>query len=243
MINLLTPSDQLLKELNEDIERVNYWVKKKHGDVNSSKWRNKCDGYRLKWYKERKPFIGEMFEYKSPNGNRWFAYDFIFRPEGADDIMCGMDKFIYWDTYGSIGCFYPTWWCDKEGVVHDSCIIYTGHFFQKFCERMKIPFRSREMVMEFVGEFAYKPLQDDTDKDGNPCCVLRMNHCGFCFGVRRKDNPYVIEVRTFLSEENMTPTKLAKYQELAERTKVKAFEDDSRLFSALCSMQKGKLMI
>ena len=37
--------------------------------------------------KENKPFIGEMIEYKSPNGNRWFAFDFIFRIKDVPDIV------------------------------------------------------------------------------------------------------------------------------------------------------------
>ena len=78
------------------------------------------------------------------------------------------------------------------------------------------------MVLEFASILAFNPTQDDTDKDGRPIVVSRMPKAGFTYGVRREDNPYIIEMRTFLSDKNMTPTKLKRYEELRERV-----DDDS----------------
>ena len=243
MINLSTPSEKLLKEINVDLEKVNYWVRKKCGNFKSTAWKNKYLSYRKRWYEERKPFIGDTYEYMSPNGNKWFIYEQIFRPKGAPDIICTVNRIIYWETCNSIGCFWPSWHYDEKGEVHDSCYIYTGHFFQRVCERMKITGGSKEMLIGFLGEFAYKPLQEDIDKNGNPCCIIRMNHCGYGFGVRREDNPLIIEVRTFLSEENMSASRLAKYQKLAEQTETDTFEEEGMLFSASCSHKRGELML
>ncbi len=85
--------------------------------------------------------------------------------------------------------------------------------------------------MSFISELTFKPYQEDTDKDGNPILVFRMNRTGFAYAVRRKDNPHVIEVRTYLDETNMTPTKLKRYRKLADRIEADGFEDDSYLLT------------
>ena len=192
MINLSTPSDQLLAEIETDIQKVMWWLNKEKGNTTrSNKRKELARKYRARWAEEKKRFIGDTLEYKSALGNRWFCYDVVQKPAGAYDIMVGIDKFIYWETLGSIGAFLPQWWTDAETMTaHPSCLIYTSHFFQRFCERAKIQFRSREMVMSFVSELNYKPYKEDTDKDGNPILVFRMNHTGFAYAVRRKDNPH-----------------------------------------------------
>lgn len=229
MINLSTPSDRLLEEIEQDLKKLEWWMNKKKGNtIRSLKRTELAYKYRMRWRDEQHRFIGDTLEYKSPNGNRWFAYDIVDKPAGATDIMVGIDKFIYWETLNSIGAFLPQWWMDSETQTsHPACLIFTSHFFERFSERAKIPYRSREMVMAFVGELCYKPYIEDTDKDGRPILVFRMNRTGFAYAVRRKDNPLVIEVRTYLDETNMTPSKLKRYEELVQRIEAEGFEDDT----------------
>lgn len=242
MINLSTPSDVLLNEIEEDLKKLEWWLNKTKGNTTrSNKRRELAWKYRERWAQERKRFIGDTIEYKSANGNRWLAYDFVVRPEGATDIMVGVDKFIYYETYASIGAFLPQWWTDAETLTaHPSCLIYTSHFFERFCDRAKVPFRSRQMVMEFVSELSFKPYMEDTDKDGRPILVFRMNRTGFAYAVRRKDNPLVIEVRTYLDETNMTPTKLRRYAELAKRIEADGFDDDTAWLTFIHAAQAGE---
>jgi hypothetical protein len=242
MINLSTPSDQLLAEIETDMQKVMWWLNKEKGNTTrSNKRKELARKYRARWAEEKKRFIGDTLEYKSALGNRWFCYDVVQKPAGAYDIMVGVDKFIYWETLGSIGAFLPQWWTDAETMTaHPSCLIYTSHFFQRFCERAKIQFRSREMVMSFVSELNYKPYKEDTDKDGNPILVFRMNHTGFAYAVRRKDNPLVIEVRTYLDETNMSPSKLKRYEELAQRIEADGFEDDTAWLGFIHAAQAGE---
>ena len=96
------------------------------------------------------------------------------------------------------------------------------------------------MVMSFVSELNYKPYKEDTDKDGNPILVFRMNHTGFAYAVRRKDNPLVIEVRTYLDETNMSPSKLKRYEELAQRIEADGFEDDTAWLGFIHAAQAGE---
>ncbi len=232
MINLSTPSDILLSEIEDDLKKLTWWLNKTKGpNIRSRKRKELTNKYHKRWLEEKRTFIGDTVEYKSPNGNRWFAYDKIFKPQWSSDIIVGIDKFIYWETFGSIGAFVPQWWTDTDGKQPPACLIYTSHFFERYSERAKVPFRSRTMVMSFISELTFKPYQEDTDKDGNPILVFRMNRTGFAYAVRRKDNPHVIEVRTYLDETNMTPTKLKRYRKLADRTEADGFEDDSYLLT------------
>lgn len=242
MINLSTPSDKLLAEIETDLKKVIWWLNKKKGNsTRNYKRRALAQKYSARWAEERKRFIGDTLEYKSPNGNRWFCYDVVIKPAGAPDIIVGVDKFIYWETLNSIGAFLPQWWHDAETMTaHPSCLIYTSHFFERFSERAKIPYRSREMVMAFVSELNFKPYKEDTDKDGNPILVFRMNRTGFAYAVRRKDNPLVIEVRTYLDETNMTPSKLKRYEELAQRIEAEGFEDDTAWLTYIHALQAGE---
>ena len=244
MINLSTPSDQLLAEIETDMEKVMWWLNKKKGNsIRNYKRRALAEKYRTRWAKEHKRFIGDTTEYKSALGNRWFCYDVVMKPAGAPDIIVGVDKFIYWETLNSIGAFLPQWWTDaKTHTAHPACLIYTSHFFHRFSERAKIPFRSREMVMAFVSELSFKPWKEDTDKDGNHILVFRMNHTGFAYAVRRKDNPLVIEVRTYLDETNMTPSKLKRYEELAQRIEADGFEDDSDWLGLIHAANAGETL-
>ena len=157
--------------------------------------------------------------------------------------MTLQSSFIYYETYASIGAFIPKFWMNKETkLMEDACVVYTSHFFERYCERLKIPFRSREMVLEFASIIAFNPIQEDTDKDGKPIVVSRMPKAGFTYGVRRKDNPNVYEMRTFLSDKNMTPTKLRRYEELRERVDDEAFIAESYNLSVWGSIYKKNNM-
>jgi hypothetical protein len=242
MINLSTPSQQMLDELNVDLERIEYWQQRWHSGAD---WIAASQRNRARWNKERKPFIASEHEYKSVNGNRWYCFDIPFWPEGFDDLQMLSASFIYYETYASIGAFIPKYVMNEQtNMMDDACVIYTSHFFERYCERMKIPFRSRQMVLEFASIIAFNPLKDDTDKDGRPIVVSRMPKAGYTYGVRRKDNPNIIEMRTFLSDKNMTPTKLRRYEELRERVDDDSFIAESYNLSVWGSIyQKNNIAI
>ena len=215
----------MLDELNADLQRIDYWQKRWHSGAD---WIKRGREYRETWNREHKPVLCDRHEFKSANGNRWYCFDIPFWPEGFADMVTLHSSFIYYETYASIGAFIPKYMMNKEtNLMDDACVIYTSHFFERYCERLKIPFRSREMVLEFASIIAFNPLQDDTDKDGRPIVVSRMPKAGFTYGVKREDNPNIIEMRTFLSDKNMTPTKLRRYEELRERVDDDAFIAES----------------
>jgi hypothetical protein len=100
------------------------------------------------------------------------------------------------------------------------------------------------MVAEFASIINFNPYHDDLDKDGRPIVVSRMPKAGYTYGVRRKDNPNIIEMRTFLSDKNMTPTKLKRYEELRERVDDEAFIAESYNISVWGSIfQKNNIPV
>ena len=121
MINLSTPSDQLLvAEIETDMQKVDVVAQQGGGRGNTTRSNKRWLGTHAIGHmgsEEKKRFIGDTLEYKSALGNRWFCYDVVQKPAGAYDIMVGVDKFIYWETLGSIGAFLPQWWTDAETMT------------------------------------------------------------------------------------------------------------------------------
>lgn len=73
MINLHTPSEQIMKELFEDEQKAFYWLRKSyHGDKSYERMR---DTLIAKCRKERKTQISDVVEYISKNGNRWMVFE------------------------------------------------------------------------------------------------------------------------------------------------------------------------
>ena len=88
------------------------------------------------------------------------ASTFPFWPEGFDDLQMLSASFIYYETYASIGAFIPKYMMNEQtNMMDDACVIYTSHFFERYCERMKIPFRSRQMVLEFASIIRFQSAE------------------------------------------------------------------------------------
>lgn len=214
MINLSTPNEQLISEMFSEMNKVDYWHIKQGGGEKAVA--RQIDEYIQRRRREHRDFIGRKTEYKSPAGNRWLIFDKVARYPADLGIQVLSYKFIYYETFGSIGAFIPSWYQRRDGApVQRSATVYTSHFFQRYCERRGIPFRSREMIQAFMLDSTSMTMQRDTDKDGRQIFVYRMPHIGYIYGVPRQGDESIIEMRTFLSTENMSPTKLRKYEELA----------------------------
>jgi len=60
MINLSTPSDQLLAEIETDMQKVMWWLNKEKGNTTrSNKRKELARKYRARWAEEKKRFIGD----------------------------------------------------------------------------------------------------------------------------------------------------------------------------------------
>lgn len=140
MINLSTPSKELLDELLSDYKKADYWLTKQLGGLKKQK--ELGDNLCLKCLKECKEFaVSEPVEYISPKGNRWFMY--VSARRYKDHFYTTPLGFCYYETYGSVGAFVPTQ-CGSENA--NACVIFTSHFFLRMCSRLNIKVRSRDIM-------------------------------------------------------------------------------------------------
>ena len=214
MINLSSSSDQIIQEVWEEYDKACYWHEKVHGK--KTVHRQILDSYRRCVEKTHSMLSGFSSEYTSPSGNRWLIFDVIFpkdKVSNAFDIK--LAAFIFWETAASAGCFLPIDECTAEGhkkVVH----IYSSHFFQRYCERLGVSYKSKTMLINFASDVLRITYDMITDQHGKHE-VHRIPHCGMGMAVRRKDNPNVVEIKTFLADDNLAPNKMRKLKDLAEK--------------------------
>lgn len=210
MINLSTPSQELLNELLSDYKKADYWLTKKLGGMKKQKelGDSLC---KLCLYQKKELAVSEPIEYISPNGNRWLMY--ISTRKYKDHFYTTPLGFCYYETYGSIGAFVPTQ-CGSEQA--NACLIFTSHFFLRMCSRLGIKARSRDMVKRFVeymagmvvsyrGEGAHAKHEVDIRL---PASIGR--------GRMRDDCDKVVEINTFLKDAELTRKQREETKELRE---------------------------
>ena len=241
MINLTTPSKDLINELFDEKPKALYWHEKQTGS--KSKKRDLQERYDKHSEELGKRFIGYATEYKSQRGNRWYVFDIVNVSENAFHIVTV--SFVYYETYESIGCFMPSMQGGLgTGQPEHGVDIFTSHFFKRYCERMGIPFRSRQMIEEFAQNILYMTATEEQDKDGEEQEVYRIPHQGIVKARRRKDCPLVLEMRTFIADKQLSPTKAKRYAEMAEMADSKWYEAGTLLvkFIRTFTDEKGNNM-
>ena len=197
MINLSTPSKELLEELYSDNKKALFWLQKQIGGE-----RKFFELVHLLQYKARK--TGKMassktYEYISKNGNKWISSVSVAALKGKKNNIYQVNGFCYYETYGSIGAFVPLTYTNLNN--RKACVIFTSHFFYQFCERAKIPFRSREMVMAFCRVMPTMVFNVSNDR-GKTEVQCRLPG-GVGFGVPRDKDSLVYEIRTYLTDEGL----------------------------------------
>jgi hypothetical protein len=212
MVNLSTPSQELVAKIWAETDKAEYWHRKRFAGKTA---REELSEKYTRIYETtgKRTFIGECSEYKSPSGNRWYVADKVRKePEGFATFIV---SFVYYETYESIGCFAPAWQIyDLKAPAAKGVNIFTSHFFQRYCEREGVEYKSRDMLMHFLLDFQYiqgDPCHDERHGDYE---VWRMRRKGIIKAVRRKDCPLVMEMRTFLADKNLSPADLKRYKKL-----------------------------
>lgn len=211
MINLNTPSQELLNELWDDYKKADYWLTKQLGGMKKQKEL----GDRLCrecLMKNKELATSDYIEYISPKGNRWIMY--ISSRRHGDHFYTTPLGFCYYETYGSIGALVPSQ-CG-EGSNNNGCLIFTSHFFLRLCDRLGIKARSRVMVKRFIeyisgmvvsyrGEGTHGKHEVDVRL---PASIGR--------GRLREDSPFVVEINTFLKDTELTKKQLKETKALRE---------------------------
>ena len=198
-INLSTKPADIVNTMATELKAVLYQKRKAHGGTRKYEaWKQELHDRAMN---EKQNQMSELMEYISPVGNRWVMYSSMeYLPE-SKHVLPTHASFIYYETYGSCGAFFPTF--AHGSRVPNGVVIFTSHFFLRMCDRAKIPFRSKAMIQEFIATNFMRSVSGQ-DKVGGEM-IMRFRN-GFGRGKVKSVEPYVVEVRTFLTDEELTPS-------------------------------------
>lgn len=213
-VNLSTKPEEIIATMREEIDGEDYQFRKKYGG------RRKYEQYEDKMVDDalinRQSSSTELNEHISKVGNRWITYTHVEYYPKAIYAQAYHMSFIYYETYGSCGAFFPMYDPDKSknrkkngSGLPTGVVIFTSHFFLRMSERTGKAYRSKELIQEFISTKNEGGFQ--TDEDGD---VIVKFKGGYGFGKEKSKNPTVIEVRTFLTDEQLTPAQRRKVERL-----------------------------
>lgn len=191
---------------------------------------------------QQKDQFTDIDYYISPVGNRWMTYTHVVYYPRAQYAQAYHYSFIYYETFRSCGAFFPIYspvktYSRKGRLKKDEqirgVVLYTDHFFFQMSERLKVEYRSKELIRKFVSERCEHALTSDEDKE-----VVVKFKGGHGFGFEWEHDPQFVQVRTFLRDEELTNKQRRKCEPvdaLAQLGKDGTFNPDVALATALNS--------
>ena len=208
MINLSTPNEELIKELRTDFNRVRLWFSEKH--LTKKKIRQlayilerKCIDENLKYT------TSEPVEYITKSGNRWIVY-LKAEKHGEKTIIHQLQAFCYYETYGSIGAFVPVF----NGKSIDKCTIFSSHFFLRMKQRLGLGMLNKSVLKRFI-EYISLLHSEDKGKGSHGEHEAEVYLYGAVGrGIFRDESCNILEVKTFLTESELSKSQLWKLQKL-----------------------------
>ena len=209
-VNLSTPADEIIATMRAEIPVALYHFRKPYGG--NRKYEKAEDKMLDKALAEQKSHMTDICGYISPAGNRWMTYTMVDYYPKALYAYATHISFIYYETYGSCGAFFPLYnpmnaTKKKAKEQADGVMIFTSHFFLRMSERTGKAYRSRELIQEFISTKSTQASQ--TDEDGE---VIVKFKGGYGFGVEKSQQPRVVEVRTYLTDKQLSPKQRQKVQ-------------------------------
>lgn len=213
MINLQSTNTQMMDELLSDRKKALYWFIKKQGGEKA--YIRMQDKLLNEACKTKQNVSSEIMEYRSPGGNRWMVFEYAsYYPEAKASntkpyIIC------FYETLGGIGAFVPITITDSN---KSAIIIFTSHFFKRLSERLGVCCNSLDLLSTF---FQYIPYMHIEYKKGDNSMLIRLpGSTGW--GVLRDGGGLVFEVRTFLTDAQLSKRQLQKISSIrsyAEKVK------------------------
>ena len=215
-INLSTKPEEIIKTMIKEIPLERYLFYKNYGGKRKYfKHENRLVDKALK---EKEPKCTELSEHISKCGNRWITYTNVAYFPKALYALAFNISFIYYETYGSCGAFFPTYSNVKikgrNRINPNGVIIYTSHFFLRMSERTGKAYKSKELIKEFISSMIGTASQTDKDND-----VIVKFKGGYGFGKEKSKSPRVVEIRTYLTDGQLSPKQKRKCE------KVNAFHE------------------
>ena len=183
-----------------------------HGDKGYDKMQSELIDKAMKQHDDCRT---DVFDYISPKGNRWMVFEHCRYHKDIHYARTMPIAFCYYETYGSVGAFlngHPQY----EGQDGIHAILFTDHFFLRFCSRLKIEMRSRWMVQRFLEIIPGIMFQARDEKDQYGRTKVDCRFPGSIGrGIIRKDGP-LIEVRTYLTDPELSKKQLRETKTLRE---------------------------
>lgn len=199
-INLSTTPKDIVKTMMLEIPIVEYFFRKEYGGKN--KYQKHEDHLLDKALAEQQSQVTDISEWISHKGNRWMSYTYVEYFPKAKYAYAWPTSFIYYETYGSCGAFFPLFRLPEKGKKEKKtdriygAIIFTSHFFLQMSERTGKAYRSSELIQEFITTRNAHAMQMDDDGE----MVTRFVG-GYGFGKWwEEDGIRVCQVRTYLNE-------------------------------------------
>lgn len=202
MITLSSPTQQIIDELIAEEPKAVYWLKKQyHGDKG---FENLKIQLMEKALDEQKDVHSDVVDYISMKGNRWMAFVSANYYKDVNDVTTNIITFCYYETYGSVGAFmlgHPQY---DDPRLPPFAIVFTSHFFLRFCARLGVEMRSRWMVKRFLQILPGIIFESTgvTDNYGRMKVDCRFPG-SIGRGIIRKDGR-LIEIRTFLTDPELS---------------------------------------
>ena len=100
-------------------------------------------------------------------------------------------------------------------------VVFTSHFFQRLSERAGVPFRSKAMIQEFISSNFMRTATSNDKVGGDAYMRFRI---GYGMGTVLSTEPYAVEIRTFLTDEQLSPS---------QRKRMEAADIDARFIAKL----------
>ena len=205
-VNLSSSIDEIMQTVKIEMPVAKYFLLKKYGG------KHKAETYARQMLDkalERKvTMTSDICEYISPKGNRWLSYIQCEYHSETDYAFQSVVSFIYYETYGSCGAFFPIYTPDVKAKEHLLGIVtFTSHFFLRMSERTNIPFRSSNLIKQFISTMQMNSTQ--VDDDGK---VMMKFVGGYGYGKQNSKSPIALEIKTYLNENQLSPSqkKMAK---------------------------------
>ena len=223
MINLNTPSDVMWATLAKEYEKAKYWMIKQFGG--EKRYEAMRDDLLRKCAYSQRPMLSKPVYYTSSEGNRWICFENAFYYPDSLASNCMPNCFCYFETASSIGVFMVGFNELIHGGDMNCVLIFTPHFFQRYAERMGVSGDKNELLMKFITStisFTVSPMEPD--ENGVERITVRITTDCTGHGIRRSGKENVFEVRTILTDAQLSKAQAARTEHVRSLGDLTRFE-------------------
>lgn len=206
-VNLATKANVTIATMCDELPKAWHYFVKGYGGPR--KYQKMEEEMLDKALKEERDQLTDINYYISPKGNRWMTYTQVEYFPKAKYALAFHYSFIYYETIGSCGAFFPTYSKRqreagkvKKNGKPDGIIVYTSHFFYQMSQRTGIEYRSKELIRKFISERCERAMTTSADWS-----AIQKFNGGHGFGKVMCTEPSHIEIRTYIDDASLSASK------------------------------------